>query len=82
MRRVRKEHADFFAAFQPAAREVLDYLLDKYAEYGISQLEDPAVLQVQPFSNLGTPVEIARRFGSIAELRDAQAKLGELVYVA
>jgi len=82
VRRVRKEHADFFAAFQPAAREVLDYLLDKYAEYGISQLEDPAVLQVQPFSNLGTPVEIARRFGSIAELRDAQAKLGELVYVA
>ncbi|CAM3934604.1 DEAD/DEAH box helicase family protein [Mycobacterium senriense] len=81
-RRVRKEHADFFAAFQPAAREVLDFLLEKYAEYGISELEDPAVLQVQPFSNLGTPVEIARRFGSVAELRDAQAKLGELVYVA
>jgi len=81
-RRVRKEHADFFAAFQPAAREVLDFLLDKYAEYGISELENPAVLQVQPFSDLGTPIEIARRFGSVAALRDAQAKLGELVYVA
>jgi type I restriction enzyme R subunit len=82
VRRVRKEHADFFEAFQPAAREVLDFLLDTYAEHGISELENPAVLQVQPFSSLGTPVEIARRFGSIAALRDAQAKLGELVYVA
>ncbi|MGV0050807.1 EcoAI/FtnUII family type I restriction enzme subunit R [Mycobacterium colombiense] len=82
VRRVRKEHADFFEAFQPAAREVLEFLLDKYAEYGISELEDPAVLQVQPFSNLGTPVEIAQRFGTVAALRNAQAKLAELVYVA
>ena len=81
-RRVRKDHADFFEAFQPAAREVLDFLLDKYAEHGISELEDPAVLQVQPFSSLGTPVEIARRFGSVTALREAQAKLAELVYVA
>jgi type I restriction enzyme R subunit len=81
-RRVRKEHAVFFEAFQPAAREVLEFLLDKYAQHGISELEDPAVLQVQPFSSLGTPVEIARRFGSVDGLRDAQAKLAELVYVA
>jgi type I restriction enzyme R subunit len=82
VRRVRKEHADFFEAFQPAAREVLEFLLDKYAEYGISELEDPGVVQVPPFSSLGTPVEIARRFGSAEALRAAQVKLGELVYVA
>jgi type I restriction enzyme R subunit len=81
-RRVRKEHADFFEAYQPAAREVLEFLLDKYAEYGISELEDLAVLQVPPFPTLGTPVEIARRFGSVDALRTAQAQLGELVYVA
>jgi type I restriction enzyme, R subunit len=81
-RRVRKEHADFFEAYQPAAREVLEFLLDKYAEYGISELEDLAVLQVPPFPTLGTPVEITRRFGSVDALRTAQAKLGELVYVA
>ena len=61
---------------------MLDFLLDKYAEHGISGAEDPAVLQVQPFSSLGTPVEIARRFGSVTALREAQAKLAELVYVA
>lgn len=81
-RRVRKEHADFFDAYQPAAREVLGYLLDKYAEYGISQLDDPGVLQVPPLTSLGTPVEIASRFGSVEALRAAVSKLGELVYAA
>jgi type I restriction enzyme R subunit len=81
-RRVRKEHADFFEAYQPAAREVLGYLLDKYAEYGISQLDDPGVLQVPPLSSLGTPVEIANMFGSVEGLRTAVSRLGELVYVA
>ena len=81
-RRVRKEHADFFDAYRPAAREVLSYLLDKYAEHGISQLDDPGVLQVPPFSSLGTPVEIASWFGSVEALRTAMSKLGDLVYVA
>jgi type I restriction enzyme R subunit len=82
VRRIRKEHADFFEAFQPAAREVLEHILDKYAEYGITELESPGVLQVPPLSSLGTPVEIAQRFGSPGEWRTAQTRLGELVYVA
>lgn len=81
-RRVRREHSDFFEAFQPAAREVLEYLLDKYAQYGITELESPGVLQVPPLSSLGTPVEIAQRFGSPEDWRAAQTKLSELVYVA
>ena len=81
-RRVRKEHAKFFDTYQPAAREVLNYLLEKYAEHGISQIDDPGVLQVPPLSSLGTPVEIASRFGSAEALRAAVVKLGELVYVA
>jgi type I restriction enzyme, R subunit len=80
--RVRKEYAEFFDAFQPAAREVLNSLLDKYAEHGISQLDDPDVLQIPPLSSLGTPVEIASWFGSPEVLRAAVAELGELVYVA
>ena len=80
--RVRKKYAEFFEAFQPAAREVLNYLLDKYTEHGISQLDDPDVLQVPPLSSLGTPVEIASWFGSPEALRAAVAELGNLVYVA
>ncbi len=81
-RRVRREHEAFFEEFQPAAREVLAYLLDKYAEHGISELDDPAVLEVPPLSSLGTPVEIAARFGSADILRAAVSRLSELVYVA
>ena len=81
-RRVRKEHADFFEAHQPAARDVLAQLLDKYAEHGISQLDDLGVLGVPPLSALGSPAEIAGRFGSPAALRDAVEKLGELLYAA
>lgn len=81
-RRVTKEHAEFFATFQPEAREVLTYLLDKYTEFGIGQLDDLHVLQVPPISTLGTPAEIASRFGSPAALQEAIAALGDLLYVA
>ncbi len=81
-RRVRREHLAFFEQFQPAAREVLAYLLEKYAEHGISELDDLAVLEVPPLSSLGTPAEIAARFGSPEALRTAVSRLSELVYVA
>jgi type I restriction enzyme R subunit len=81
-RRVRKEHADFFERYQPAAREVLAGLLDKYAQHGISQLDDLEVLEVPPISALGTPKEIADRFGSAEKLREAVTQLGELLYAA
>ena len=81
-RRVRKEHADFFAAYQPAAREVLAQLLDKYAEHGIGQLDDLGVLEVPPLSSLGSPAEIAERFGSPEALHEAVEKLGDLLYAA
>ncbi len=79
---VRKEHADFFASFQPAARLALEELLQKYAEYGIGQLDDLKSLQVPPLSELGSPAEIAARFGSTEALRAAVSELQRLVYVA
>ncbi len=81
-RRVRKEHAAFFESYQPAAREVLGYLLDKYAEQGVSQLDDPDVLRVPPLSDLGSPVDIAGRFGSADALQEAVVRLAELLYAA
>jgi type I restriction enzyme R subunit len=81
-RRVRADHAAFFDDFQPAAREVLAELLEKYAEHGIDQLDDLHVLEVPPLSAMGSPSEIAARFGSVDELRGAVERLGELVYAA
>lgn len=81
-RRVRNEHAAFFAAYQPAARDVLTSLLGKYAEHGISQLDDLGVLEIPPISSLGSPAQIAGRFGSADALREAVLQLGELLYAA
>ncbi len=70
-RRVRKEHADFLAAYQPAAREVLAQLLEKYTEHGIGQLDDLGVLEVPPWARLlrsrsvsALPMPSTRRWGS------------------
>lgn len=81
-KRVRKEREDFFDSFRPEARAVLSALLEKYSEHGIAELDDLAVLEVEPFSQMGTPAEIAGSFGSAKELRDAVRKLGEYLYAA
>ena len=81
-RRLRKEHAEFLDAFRPDARAVLDQLLEKYAEHGIGQLEDLRVLQVPPLTAIGSPVEIAERFGGPEALRQAITALQEHLYAA
>lgn len=81
-RRVRKEHADFFEQYGPEARVVLQELLDRYAEYGVSQLDDLAVLRMPPLDELGSPVQIAARFGGAEQLRAAVAALQEHLYAA
>ena len=69
----------FLAAYQPAAREVLDQLLEKYTEHGIGQLDDLGVLEVPP---LDRSPEIAERFGSPNALHEAVERLEELLYAA
>ena len=81
-RRFRSEQNRFLAAFASEARAILDELLEKYAEHGISQLDDLRVLEVPPLDRHGSPVEIAERFGGAGELRGAIAALEELLYTA
>jgi len=82
VRRLRTEHREFFEAFVPQARSVLDDLLDKYAEHGISQLEDLRVLEVPPLDRYGSVVDIATRFGGSQKLRSAITAMEEMLYAA
>lgn len=59
--RVRKRN--YFTKYGDRARLVIDALLDKYADEGIEDMEDIAVLRVEPFTNIGTPTEIIKIFG-------------------
>jgi type I restriction enzyme R subunit len=82
VRWLRKEHRAWLEAFVPAAREVLDELLTKYAEHGIGELDDLRVLEVPPLSQHGTPVEIAERFGGRDGLWSAVEELESRLYAA
>jgi type I restriction enzyme R subunit len=65
----RKERAeqvkkrDYFTKYGDLARKVISALLDKYSNDGLLDLENPAVLTLDPLSTLGTPVQIIRAFG-------------------
>ena len=60
----RKERANnvkkrnYFTKYGEQARTVLTALLDKYADKDIESIEDPKVLKLKPFSDIGTPIEI------------------------
>lgn len=84
----RKERAsnvrkrDYFAKYGEPARAVLEALLDKYADEGIEDIESLEILNVQPLSKLGTPVEIVKRFGDRAKYLQAIRELQSLLYEA
>lgn len=65
----RKERAekvkkqDYFAKYGELARKVLDALLDKYADDGGLDFENPEVIRLDPLNKLGSPLEIIRAFG-------------------
>ena len=70
---------DVFTKYGAQARAVLDALLDKYADEGLVPVEDLGVLRVQPFSDLGTPIELIRAFGGrdgyLAAVRELERAL-------
>ncbi len=39
---------------------MLEALLDKYADHGIGDIEDPKVLELPPFDRLGSKTQIRR----------------------
>ncbi len=82
VRKLQTQHRDFLESFVPEARVVLEDLLDKYAEHGISQLDDLRVLEVPPLDRHGSVVDIASRFGGGENLRSAIADLEKMLYAA
>jgi type I restriction enzyme, R subunit len=78
--RLKKKQAAFFAYFQPEAQEILNELLEKYAEDGEVQFVLPDVLKLPPISSHGTVGEIMGAFGGPDQLRTAVNRLQELLY--
>ena len=77
-RRVHKRNV--FTHYGPVARKVLEALLDKYADEGIATIESNEVFKLQPFTDLGSPVELVRSFGGRPQYLNALQTLERELY--
>lgn len=82
----RKERADnvkkrnYFGKYSNVAREVLEALLDKYMNEGISELESMEILKLDPFTKIGTPTKIIKAFGGRDKYIQTVRELEKQIY--
>lgn len=82
----RKERAEgvkkrnVFSMYEEKARQVLGILLDKYADQGLETIEKIDVLRLDPFTQIGTPIEIVKSFGGRDKYLEAVQKLESALY--
>jgi len=83
----RKERANqvkkrnYFAKYGDQARNVLEALLDKYADEGITNIESMDVLRVNPFDEFGSAYEIVNGiFGGRSKYQEAIHELETELY--
>lgn len=84
-RRERAENVkkrDVFGKYGEAAREIIDALLDKYAELGIYDIESTEILKQNPFTKYGKPARIAKLFGGSENYRAALREIAAELYKA
>ena len=77
-----RERKEFFDQYGPQAREILDELLEKYAEHGTARFVIPDILKVDPISRHGNVMEISALFDGPEKLRSAVNQLQTLLYAA
>lgn len=71
---------DLFGKYGEAAKEVINALLDKYAQLGIYDIESTEILKQSPFTKFGKPSRIAALFGGNDEYRTALRELENELY--
>lgn len=71
---------NYFTKYGEEAREVLKALLEKYADEGLASIESASVVKVKPFNEMGTPMEIVKRFGKTRDFEQAIQGLEEELY--
>ncbi|ADH87248.1 EcoAI/FtnUII family type I restriction enzme subunit R [Desulfurivibrio alkaliphilus] len=76
--RVRKQN--YFGKYRETSRQVLDALLDKYADAGIEPIEDVKILNLAPFTNLGSALELVGAFGGKPGYTEAVKELESAIY--
>jgi type I restriction enzyme R subunit len=68
--------------YSDTAKQVLEALLDKYANDGIKEIEDTKVLQLTEFAKIGSPMKIVKVFGGKEAYQKAVQELENEIYYA
>ena len=83
----RKERANnvqkrnYFTKYSATAQAVLQNLLVKYADVGVTEIESKDVLKISPFDQMGRPLEIVKQaFGSKQGYEQAISELENILY--
>lgn len=82
----RKERANqvkkrnYFAKYGLQTRQVLEALLDKYADTGVENIEDIKVLTLDPFKSMGSAPELISAFGGKPAYLQALKELEQQLY--
>ena len=73
---------DVFTKYGPQARTVLEALLQKYQDEGVTDLADLRILQIAPFATMGTPVQLIKQFGGRPGFEKAVHELQSALYAS
>ena len=83
----RKERANnvkkrnYFGKYSETAQQVINSLLEKYENSGVSEIESKQVLKVTPFDKIGRPLEIKKNvFGGKEQYEQAITQLENELY--
>lgn len=72
---------DIFTKYGPQARAVLEALLAKYQDEGVvTGLDNVHILEIPPFNEMGTPLQLIKQFGSKAIFENAVHELQAALY--
>ncbi|MBX3324754.1 MAG: DEAD/DEAH box helicase family protein [Nitrospira sp.] len=71
---------DVFTKYGKQARAVLEALLQKYQDEGVTSLDDPQILKISPFDTMGTPIELLKTFGGRPGFEQAVHELQSALY--
>ncbi|MDG1301229.1 MAG: DEAD/DEAH box helicase family protein [Opitutae bacterium] len=71
---------DPFTKYGDQARKVLEALLAKYEDEGVLAIDDPKLLKVAPFSEIGLPLQLIKEFGGRKDFEEAVHEMQDALY--
>lgn len=63
-----------------AVREIMEYMLDTYQNFGINEVENRGILQLNPYATKGSPANIMKHFGGKDKYEQAVRALEHEIY--